>query len=173
MAIYGAPLIAFFPSSVWLLRDCAQEEEEEILPHGLERDEQTHRSSVRFLIQNIRSWCELRRHTQPKYVLKSERVDIIGPQETIKHDFSVQELHWIEHGGQFNLNWVPASGLSVGFFQYLEMSVVRWVFGGRVPSFLVLTSYNVTPTLSRGLCWCMVRRTTQGLCSCWGSSRMK
>jgi exonuclease III len=57
---------------------------------------------MRFLIQNIQGWGAPGRRTQLKDIFKTEQVDIIGLQETIKQDFSAQELHWLEHGGQFN-----------------------------------------------------------------------
>jgi exonuclease III len=69
---------------------------------------------MRFLIQNIRGWGAPRRRTQLKNIFKTDQVDIIGLQETIKQDFSAQELRWLEHGGQFNWNWVPATGHSGG-----------------------------------------------------------
>jgi exonuclease III len=69
---------------------------------------------MRFLIQNIQGWGAPGRRTQLKDIFKTEQVDIIGLQETIKQDFSAQELHWLEHGGQFNWNWVPATGHSGG-----------------------------------------------------------
>jgi exonuclease III len=69
---------------------------------------------MRFLVQNIRGWGAPGRRTQLKDIFRADQVDIIGLQETIKQDFSAQELRWLEHGGQFNWNWVPARGHSGG-----------------------------------------------------------
>jgi hypothetical protein len=107
---------------------------------------------MRFLIQNIRGWNAPGRRTQLKDTFRNDRVDIIGLQETIKQDFSAQELRWLEHGGQFNWNWVPATGTRVGSFLGLEMSALRLAFGGRDPFSLAQTFFNAIIISNGGSC---------------------
>jgi hypothetical protein len=62
--------------------------------------------------------------------LRSEKVDSVGLQETIRQEFSASELRWLEVGGQFNWNWLPATwhsgGLLLGFCdEVFEVGVWR------------------------------------------------
>jgi exonuclease III len=54
------------------------------------------------------------RRTQLKDYLRKEKIDIICLQETIKTEFTDQELRSIEPGETFHWNWVPAVGHSGG-----------------------------------------------------------
>jgi hypothetical protein len=61
---------------------------------------------MRFLIRNIRGFGAPGRVSQLKDIFQVERVDIIGLQETIKHDFLAVELRRLEHGGHFAWGWL-------------------------------------------------------------------
>jgi len=57
---------------------------------------------------------KLARVRQLKELIQSTQADIVGLQETIKHDFTNSELEAIAPGGSFYWNWLAATGHSGG-----------------------------------------------------------
>jgi exonuclease III len=74
---------------------------------------------MRALIWNIRGFGRRGRRNQLRDFLRNTHVDILFLQETIRQDFSLQELESLEVGDKFFWTWLQASGhlggLLVGF----------------------------------------------------------
>jgi exonuclease III len=69
---------------------------------------------MRALIWNIRGFGRRGRRDQLRDFLRKARVDILFLQETIRQEFSLQELESLEIGDKFFWTWLPASGHSGG-----------------------------------------------------------
>jgi hypothetical protein len=69
---------------------------------------------MRALIRNIRGFGRRGRRNQLTDFLRNAHVDILFLQETIRQDFSLQELESLEVGDKFFWTWLPASGHSGG-----------------------------------------------------------
>jgi exonuclease III len=72
---------------------------------------------------NFRGFGRCGRRTQLKDYLRKEKIDIICLQETIKSEFTDQELRSIEPGETFHWNWVPAVGHSGGLLLGVKDSI--------------------------------------------------
>jgi hypothetical protein len=73
--------------------------------------------------------------------MRTNRLDIIGLQETIKQDFSTAELRSLEVGGLFAWNHLPAVGHSGGMllgFRDESFEVGTWRMGTFFLSAIVL-----------------------------------
>jgi exonuclease III len=90
---------------------------------------------MRVLIWNIQGFG---RRDQLRDFLRNARVDILFLQETIRQDFSLQELESLEIWDKFFWTWLPASGHSGGLLVGFRDSCfdVRVVFKGE---FLIST----------------------------------
>jgi exonuclease III len=69
---------------------------------------------MRALFWNIRGFGVMGRRTLLKAYLRTHCIDIVCLQETIKHDFTDQELRSLETGEKFIWCWLPATGHSGG-----------------------------------------------------------
>jgi exonuclease III len=69
---------------------------------------------MKALAYNLRGFGREGRRTQLRDYMRSNRLDILGLQETIRQDFTAAELRGLECGGQFAWNWLPANGHSGG-----------------------------------------------------------
>ena len=63
---------------------------------------------------NSRGFARRGRQTQIRDYIRKERLDIILLQETMKQDFSDQELNSLESGDKFFWHWKAAEGRSGG-----------------------------------------------------------
>jgi exonuclease III len=72
---------------------------------------------------NFRGFGRSGRKTQLKDYIKKERIDIIFLQETMRHDFTDQELRNLVEGEQFVWHWTPASGRSGGMLMGIRDSM--------------------------------------------------
>ncbi|KAI4987383.1 hypothetical protein ZWY2020_020183 [Hordeum vulgare] len=68
---------------------------------------------MKLLCWNIRVFGHLGRKRQLIDFIRQEGSDIVGLQETIRQDFSIQELQSLSHH-KFAWQWFPAVGLSGG-----------------------------------------------------------
>lgn len=66
---------------------------------------------MKLLCWNIRGFGLPGRRRQLIEYLRQEEIDIVGPQETIRQDFSMLELHRLSRH-QFASQWLPAMGHS-------------------------------------------------------------
>jgi exonuclease III len=66
------------------------------------------------LIWNIRGFDAKGRHNQLRDFLRFNKFDIICLQETIRQEFSLQELENLVSGEKFFWAWLPANGHSGG-----------------------------------------------------------
>jgi exonuclease III len=85
---------------------------------------------MRAIIWNIRGFGPRGRRNQLRDFLRNSRVDILFLWETIRQDFTLQELESLEVGDKFFWTWLPASGHSGGFLvgfidSYFEVGVVH------------------------------------------------
>jgi exonuclease III len=78
---------------------------------------------MRALFWNIRGFGRRGRRTLLKDYLRLHKIDIVCLQETIKQDFSEQELRSLEVGDKFFWCWLPANGHSGGMLLGLRDSV--------------------------------------------------
>jgi exonuclease III len=69
---------------------------------------------MRALFWNIRGFGVRGRRTLLKDYLRTHKIGIVCLQETIKQDFTDQELRSLEIGDKFVWCWLPASGHSGG-----------------------------------------------------------
>jgi exonuclease III len=69
---------------------------------------------MRVLIWNFRGFGNGGRRNQLKDYLRKYKVDILFLHETIRQDFSLQELEGFEFGDKFYWTWLPAVGQSGG-----------------------------------------------------------
>jgi glyceraldehyde-3-phosphate dehydrogenase/erythrose-4-phosphate dehydrogenase len=95
---------------------------------------------------NIRGFGREGRRTQLRDYMRTNRLDIIGLQETIKQDFSTAELRSLEVGGIFAWNHLPAVGHSGGMLLGFRDESIGWGRGGWEPSLLAPLSCNTTLT---------------------------
>jgi exonuclease III len=77
---------------------------------------------MRALIWNFRGFGNRGRRNQLKDYLRKYKVDILFLQETIRQDFSLQELEVFEFGDKFYWTWLPAVGQSGGMLMGLRDS---------------------------------------------------
>ena len=68
---------------------------------------------MKLLCWNIRGLGNLGRRRQLIDYIRQEDIDIVGLRETIRHDFSIQELQGLSRH-PFAWQWLLASGLSGG-----------------------------------------------------------
>jgi exonuclease III len=61
--------------------------------------------------------------TQLKEYIKKERIDIIFLQETMRQDFTDQDLRTLVEGEQFVWHWTPANGRSGGMLMGIRDSL--------------------------------------------------
>jgi hypothetical protein len=71
---------------------------------GPQGTKQTPCFKMKALIYNICGFGQVGQRTQLRNYVRRERLDLIGLQETIKHDFLMAELRSLECGGQFVWN---------------------------------------------------------------------
>ena len=87
---------------------------------------------MKALFWNIRGMGKKSRVGLLKEHMFKEQVDIVGVQETIKHDFTEGELSLLSNGRPFQWKWLPARwhsrGISVGVKTDL-MEVEDWFLG--------------------------------------------
>jgi hypothetical protein len=69
---------------------------------------------MRALICNIRGFGRRGRRNQLRDFLINAHIDILFLQETVRQDFSLQELESLEVGDKFFWTWLPSSGHSGG-----------------------------------------------------------
>jgi exonuclease III len=96
---------------------------------------------MKALSYNIRGFGREGRRTQLRDYIRTNRLDIIGLQETIKQDFSTAELRSLEVGGIFAWNHLPAVGHSGGMllgFRDESIEVGAWRMGTFFISAIVL-----------------------------------
>jgi hypothetical protein len=74
---------------------------------------------------NIRGFGARGRRNQLRNFLRLHNIDIIFLQESIKQDFTLQELENLEFGDKFFWSWLPASGLSGGLLLGIHDSVLE------------------------------------------------
>jgi exonuclease III len=72
---------------------------------------------------NFRGFGRSGRKTQLKEYIKKEKIDIIFLQETMRQDFTDQELRNLVEGEQFVWHWTPASGRSGGMLMGVRDSL--------------------------------------------------
>jgi exonuclease III len=77
---------------------------------------------MRALIWNSRGFGNRGRRNQLKYYLRKYKVDIIFLPETIRQEFTLQELEGFEFGDKFYWTWLPAVGQSRGMLLGLRDS---------------------------------------------------
>jgi exonuclease III len=100
---------------------------------------------MRALSYNIRGFGREGRRSQLRDYIRTNRLDIIGLQETIKQDFSTAELRSLEVGGLFAWNHLPAVGHSGGMllgFRDESFEVGAWRMGTFFLSAIVLQRNN-------------------------------
>jgi exonuclease III len=100
---------------------------------------------MRALSYNIRGFGREGRRSQLRDYIRTNRLDIIGLQETIKQDFSTAELRSLEVGGLFAWNHLPAVGHSGGMllgFRDESFEVGAWRMGTFFLSATVLQRNN-------------------------------
>jgi exonuclease III len=78
---------------------------------------------MRAMFWNIRGFGVRGRRTMLKDYLRKHRIDIVCLQETIKQDFTDQELRSLEVGETFVWCWLPASGRSGGMLMGFRESM--------------------------------------------------
>jgi exonuclease III len=78
---------------------------------------------MRAMFWNIRGFGVRGRRTMLKDYLRKHRIDIVCLQETIKQDFTDQELRSLEVGESFVWCWLPASGRSGGMLMGFRESM--------------------------------------------------
>ena len=66
---------------------------------------------MKLLCWNIRGFGNLGRRRQLIDYIRQEDIDIVGLQETVRQDFSIQELQGLSQH-PFAWQWLPASGQS-------------------------------------------------------------
>jgi exonuclease III len=70
--------------------------------------------AMRFLFWNIHGFGRTGRWTLLRDYLRNHQIDVVCLQETIKQDFTDQELRGLEVGERFFWSWLPANGHSGG-----------------------------------------------------------
>jgi exonuclease III len=80
---------------------------------------------MKMLFWNIRDWGQEGRRRQLKDFINREGVDMIGVQETIMDDFSMNELEQIGGKVDFVWNWLSAKGHSGGILLGIKEDVVE------------------------------------------------
>jgi hypothetical protein len=80
---------------------------------------------MKMLFWNIRDWGQEGRRRQLKDFINREGVDMIGVQETIMDDFSMNELEQIGGKVDFVWNWLSAMGHSGGILLGIKEDVVE------------------------------------------------
>lgn len=93
---------------------------------------------MRCLYLNIRGFGVPGRRTLLKEYLRKHKIDVVCLQETIKDDFTDQELHGIEVGEKFFWSWLPANGHSGGLLMGVRDSLFEVGTIDRGPFFLSL-----------------------------------
>jgi exonuclease III len=78
---------------------------------------------MRAMFWNIRGFGVRGRRTMLKDYLRKHRIDIVCLQETIKQDFTDEELRSLEVGETFVWCWLPASGRSGGMLMGFRESM--------------------------------------------------
>jgi exonuclease III len=78
---------------------------------------------MRVLIWNIRGFGRRGHQNQLRDYLRSNKVDILFLQETIRQDFSLGELDSLEVGDKFFWSWLPTNGHSGGLLAGFRDSV--------------------------------------------------
>jgi exonuclease III len=78
---------------------------------------------MRALFWNIRGFGRRGRRTLLKDYLRIHKIDLVCLQETIKQDFTDQELRSLEVGDKFFWCWLPANGHSGGMLLGLRDSI--------------------------------------------------
>lgn len=87
---------------------------------------------MKILIWNIRGMGNPARVRQLKEIVKEQRCEIVGVQETIKQAFSDIELRALTPGQDFRWKWLPAQGHSGGILVGVKDDVLQvedWVTG--------------------------------------------
>ena len=69
---------------------------------------------MRILSWNVRGLLKKARRGQVREYIFNEKVDIVGLQETVKHDFADHELCELAGGANFTWFWLAAKGKSGG-----------------------------------------------------------
>jgi endonuclease/exonuclease/phosphatase family metal-dependent hydrolase len=80
---------------------------------------------MRALIWNFRGFGNRGRRNQLKDYLHKYKVDIIFLQETIRQEFTLQELEGFEFGDKFYWTWLPVVGQSGGMLLGLQDSTLE------------------------------------------------
>src|SRR4051812_36763670 len=74
---------------------------------------------MKLLCWNMRGFGQLGRRRQLINYIRDEAIDIVGLQETVKHDFSIQELEGLSPT-KLSWQWLPATGHSRGILMGIK-----------------------------------------------------